>query len=93
MSAFDLDVTKIYRTSVVNVLIKKKFLKTNFKSYNTIIGAIKNNSVKKMFVSSELICYIYKMLEQNKKTKINNLAVMFPNAFLCAIYLKTILRR
>ena len=29
MSAFDLDVTKIYRTSVVNVLIKKKFLKTN----------------------------------------------------------------
>lgn len=93
MSAFDLDVTKIYRTSVVNVLIKKKFLKTNFKSYNTIIGAIKNNSVKKMFVSSELICYIYKILEQNKKTKINNLAVMFPNAFLCAIYLKTILRR
>ena len=93
MKAFDIDVTKIYRTSICNVLIKKAFLRSNFKSYNAVIDIIKKNNIKKGFINRELICYIYKVINDGKKNKINNLALMFPNAFLCALYVKMIIRR
>ena len=52
----------------------------------------KNNSLKKAFVSKELICYIHNEIEKENKRLINDLAIMFSNAFLCALYIKTIER-
>lgn len=89
--SFSIDPSKIYRTSILNLLIKKSFLKTKIKSFSTIKASIKNNNLKKMFVSKELICYIYDEIKNNKKRNINRLQTMFPNAFLCTIYLFTIM--
>ena len=71
---------------------KSSFLKCEIKKFNTIKKAIKNNSLKKAFVSKELICYIHNEIEKENKRLINDLAIMFPNAFLCALYIKTIER-
>ena len=50
------------------------------------------SAFKKAFVSKELICYIHNEIEKENKKLINDLAIMFPNAFLCALYIKTIER-
>ena len=92
LKSFNIDESKIYRASFANVLIKKEFLKCEIKKFNTIKKAIKNNSLKKAFVSKELICYIHNEIEKENKRLINDLAIMFPNAFLCALYIKTIER-
>lgn len=92
MEAFNIDYTKIYRTSHVNVLLRNLYYKNSIKSNNTIKKAIKNNSIRKAFISSELICYICDELKNKKNKNITNLRIMFPKAFLCAIYLKSILK-
>lgn len=89
--AFDIDPSKIYRTSLLNVLIKKNYLKSEIKSFNTIKAMIKNNSLKKMFVSNELVCYIYNEMKKGKNKTVNNLAIMFPDAFLCALYVRCLM--
>lgn len=89
-SAFSIMPSKIYRTSLLNIIIKKEFLKTKIKSFNSIKTAIKNNNLKKAFVSKELVCYIYNELKNNKKRSIKKLQVMFPDAFLSALYLLAI---
>lgn len=89
--SFDIDQTSIYRASTLNVLIKKKYKKNYDLSLKNIRKMIKQGSIKKHFVSMELICYIYKEMVKGKKT-VTNLAVLFPKSFLCALYLKTIMR-
>lgn len=92
--AFDVDDAVVYRTSVLNVLIKKEFKKTKFKSYNVIKNAIKSNELKSAFVSKELICYLYDEMKKKKKAckSLDRFAMLFPNSYLCAIYLMTIMR-
>lgn len=89
-SAFSIIPSKIYRTSLLNIIIKKEFLKTKIKSFNSIKTAIKNNNLKKAFVSKELVCYLYSELKNDKKRSIKRLQVMFPDAFLCTLYLLAI---
>lgn len=92
--AFDVDDAVIYRTSVLNVLIKKEFKKTKFKSYNAIKNAIKSNTLKSAFVSRELICYLYDEMKKHGKPckSLDRFAALFPSSYLCAIYLMTIMR-
>lgn len=92
--AFDVDDAVIYRTSVLNVLIKKEFKKTKFKSYNAIKNAIKSNTLKSAFVSRELICYLYDEMKKRGKSckSLDRFAALFPSSYLCAIYLMTIMR-
>lgn len=92
MKAFELDDTKIYRTSYVNVLIKRKYKKEKNNSYGLLKKTIKSKRISKAFISKELICYIYEELQKPSKKIINNLSTVFPDSFLCAIYLKTIMR-
>ena len=92
MAAFNIDYTKIYRTSHVNVLLRNVYLKNTIRNYNSIKKAIKNNSLKKVFVSSELICYIYDEINNNKNRNMTKLRITFPKAFLCALYLKSIMK-
>ena len=89
-SSFDIDKTPIYRTSMLNTLIKKSYRKHKDTSFKNLKKLIKNGNIKSSFVSMELICYIYKEMILNKRS-INNLAILFPNSFLCAVYLKTII--
>lgn len=89
-SVFSINPGKIYRTSLLNIIIKKEFLKTKIKSFNSIKTAIKNNNLKKAFVSKELVCYIYNELKNDEKRSIKRLQVMFPDAFLSALYLLSI---
>ena len=92
LKAFGIDESKVYRASLANVLIKKEFLKCEIKRFNTIKKAIKNNSLKKAFISKELICYIKSEIEKENKKLINDLAIMFPSAFLCALYVKIVVK-
>ncbi len=89
---FDIDPSKVYRTSLLNIKIKKSFLKNKIKNHRKVKGLIKTSKIKRLFVSKELVSYIYDELDNKKGKSLNKLRVMFPNAFLCAIYLKTIIR-
>lgn len=89
MKTFEIDVCDIYRTSTANVLIKKRLRKLKLKSYK-ISTLIKDSKLNKLLVSEELIYYIYSELLKGNKKKINSLMFMFPKAFLCALYVKTI---
>lgn len=92
MKAFMLDDTEIYRASLANTLIKKQYKKEKKHSYGLIKKIIKTTKLNKAFIDKELICYIKDELakENAKHTMLNNLIVLFPDSFLCAIYLKTI---
>ena len=89
MKAFDLDICNIYRTSSANVEIKKKLRKT-INTPSKITTIVKNNKLNKLFVNQELICYIYKIIISENRKKTNSLMIMFPKAFLCALYIKSI---
>ena len=95
MKAFSFNDTIIYRTSFVNVLLKKKLKKEENKSYSIIKKVIKTENLNKNFISKELICYIYYELLKNKKHNklLNNLLMLFPDSFMCAVYLKTIVNK
>ena len=92
MKAFSIDDEEIYRTSYVNVLIKKAYKTRINQSDNIIKNILKNEKINKNLVNKEIICYIYEEILKNSK-KIDNLATIFPSSFLCAIYLKTILKK
>lgn len=89
---FNIDPSKVYRTSFLNIKIKKAFLKNKISNHRKVKGLIKTNEIKKFFVSKELVSYIYDELDNKKGKSLNKLRLMFPNAFLCALYLKTIIR-
>ena len=89
---FDIDPSKVYRTSLLNIKLKKAFLKSKTKNHRKVKGLIKTSKIRKLFVSKELVSYIYDELDNKKGRSLNKLRVMFPNAFLCALYLKTIIR-
>ena len=92
MKAFSIDDEELYRPSYVNVLIKKAY-KTRIKQSDNIIkNILKNEKINKNLVNKEIICYIYEEILKNSK-KVDNLASIFPSSFLCAIYLKTILKK
>lgn len=94
MKAFSFDDSEIYRTSYVNVLIKKKYKKEKNNSYGLLKKAIKANKINKSFINKEIICYIYQVLQKKRISKkvLDNLLTLFPESFLCAIYLKTIMK-
>ena len=86
---FGFDPTKIYRASLINVMIKNTFLDGNYKKYDRLRKAIKfsrNNT------SYELISFIYNGIIKDKKS-INKYINIYPKAFLCAIYLYAIINR
>ena len=93
MKAFSFDDTKIYNGTYINNDIKKAYKKNKQLTFNNIKNYIKNNKLNKSFIDKELICFLYK--EICKKSKLNKkvmtLAMLFPESFLCAIYLKTII--
>ena len=95
MKAFSFNDTIIYRTSFVNILLKKKLKKEENNSYSIIKKVIKTENLNKNFISKELICYIYDELLKNKKHNklLNNLLMLFPDSFMCAVYLKTIVNK
>ena len=92
MKAFSIDEEVIYSSSHVNRLIKKIYKNKTKYSYNKIKSILKSEKINKNFVSKEIICYIYEEILKNSK-KVDNLASIFPSSFLCAIYLKTILKK
>lgn len=92
--AFLVDDANIYRTSLLNIKIKRAYIKTKITSFNKIKRKIKANALNKNYINKELICYIYSMLndyEKNKKA-LASLSLFFFDAFLSAVYLKTIMR-
>lgn len=92
--AFLIDEANIYRTSFLNMKIKREYIRTKITSFNKIKRKIKTKALKKNYINKELIIYIYHLLddyEKNKKT-IASISLFFFDAFLSAIYLKTIMR-
>ena len=92
--AFLIDEANIYRTSFLNMKIKREYIRTKITSFNKIKRKIKTKALKKNYINKELIIYIYHLLddyEKNKKT-IDSISLFFFDAFLSAIYLKTIMR-
>lgn len=92
--AFLIDEANIYRTSFLNMKIKREYIRTKITSFNKIKRKIKTKALKKNYINKELIIYIYHLLddyEKNKKT-IASISLFFFDAFLSAVYLKTIMR-
>lgn len=94
MKAFNLDDVKVYRTSYANVQIKKALKKEKDLSFKLIKKMITANKLNKNFVNKEIICYIYEELLNRKECNriLSNLALLLPESYLCAIYLKTIMK-
>lgn len=94
MKVLSFDDTNIYRTRFVNFLIKEKYKKEKKSSYNIIKKAIKSGKLGKTFLDKELIFYIYdEMKSVNPHNRmLSNLLALFPKSFMCAVYLKTIMR-
>lgn len=93
MKAFSFIDYELYRTSYVNILLKKQLEAEMSKGFNVIKRMIKEGSLSKRTINKELICYIYSELNKEKVSKtLLNLSLLFPDSFLCAIYLKSIQR-
>lgn len=92
--AFLIDEANIYRTSFLNMKIKREYIRTKITSFNKIKRKIKTNALKKNYINKELIIYIYHLLNDYEKNKkiIASISLFFFDAFLSAIYLKTIMR-
>lgn len=88
-SAFEIDDVKVYRTSVLNMIIKRKYNEYIIKKINRKIDLKKVNKEK---INKEIICYIYDELKDNNKRKLISLLMLFPKNYMCALYLKTIMR-
>lgn len=93
MKAFNIEEQQIYRTSHVNVLLKKIIKDELNNSLNSVKKIIKEEKLGKKLIDKKLICYIFKEMQANKKKSktLLNLSVLFPDSFLCAVYLKTII--
>lgn len=93
MKAFDFKDDQIYRTSYVNVLIKRKYKKEKHNNYSLIKKVINKNNFNKACVNKELICYIFEEINKANPSWIiiNNLINIFQESFLCAIYLMSIM--
>lgn len=92
MKSFDLDDTLVYRSSYANALLKRMYKKETNGTHSLLKKAIRSNKLKKAFIDKELICYIYEEINKNKPSVkiIDNLKTLFPDSFLCAIYIKTL---
>lgn len=92
--AFLIDEANIYRTSFLNMKIKREYIRTKITSFNKIKRKIKTKALKKNYINKELIIYIYHLLNDYEKNKkiIASISLFFFDAFLSAIYLKTIMR-
>lgn len=92
--AFLIDEADIYRTSFLNMKIKREYIRTKITSFNKIKRKIKTKALKKNYINKELIIYIYHLLDDYEKNKntITSISLFFFDAFLSAIYLKTIMR-
>lgn len=90
LEVYEIDPTKIYRTSLCNVLLRKELLKNKLRTYGFIKKKIVGN--KRTYISKELIKYIYNELGKSKSRNIKRLKIAFPKAFMCAVYLKVIER-
>ena len=91
---FCVDEANVYRTSFLNMKIRREFIKTKITSFSKIKRKIKTKALKKNYINKELVVYIYNLLkdyENNKKTIIS-ISLFFFDAFLSAVYLKTIMR-
>lgn len=94
MKAFELEDITVYRASYVNSLLKRKLKKEKSSTYSILKKTIKNGKLSKAFINKEMICYIYDELNKSNhlNKKISNLLTLFPDSFLCAVYLKAIMR-
>ncbi len=92
--AFLIDEANIYRTSFLNMKIKREYIRTKITSFNKIKRNIKTKALKKNYINKELIIYIYHLLDDYDKNKntIASISLFFFDAFLSAVYLKTIMR-
>ena len=92
--AFLIDEANIYRTSFLNMKIKREYIRTKITSFNKIKRKIKTKALKKNYINKELIIYIYHLLDDYDKNKntIASISLFFFDAFLSAVYLKTIMR-
>lgn len=92
--AFLIDEANIYRTSFLNMKIKREYVRTKITSFNKIKRKIKTKALKKNYINKELIIYIYHLLNDYEKNKkiIASISLFFFDAFLSAVYLKTIMR-
>lgn len=92
--AFLIDEADIYRTSFLNMKIKREYIRTKITSFNKIKRKIKTKALKKNYINKELIIYIYHLLDDYEKNKntITSISLFFFDAFLSAVYLKTIMR-
>ena len=85
---FGIDDSHIYKIKTFNKELIKQF--KNIEADPEIEKCIKQNKLKMLFSNKATIKYIYDLIESNNDS-INKIALFFPNEFLEALYLYTII--
>ena len=81
---YELDDTKIYTLKKYNKILKEKITSENEIEEVKKIELLTNEEYKVKYI-------LKKLLKKSPKRELNNLALLFPDEFLEAIYLKIIL--
>lgn len=89
MKEYKLPYTELYRASYANVLIRKNFLNSDYKKYNRITKVLK---LKSDSTDSSIISFMYNEIENDRKN-IKKYVNLYPKAFICALYLDTIINK
>lgn len=90
---FKIDDSYIYKIYNFNKLVKERFQEVPVNSYSRVEEQIKLNKIKLLFNAPELVYYLYSILDKKDKKSIHRLFLIFPTEVLCALYIKTIMKK
>lgn len=85
---FEVDETPIYSISKYNKILLSHLNKFSNEAFEEIYSNRNNAKIKRLFHDDLMVAYLYHNLKQNSDIDdISNLVMLFPNAFLSALYL------
>ena len=89
---FNVDQTKIYTMSKYHKIIYEKVHSITEEEISIVYNQKSNEKLKYLFQDDLMVAYLYDCLLKKQNLKdISNIIVIFPNDFLCALYLYIVL--
>lgn len=87
-SIFDLDDSYLYSLSKYNKLLHLNLYKVSKASFDDIYSNRHSSKIKRLFNDKLMVAYLYHYLKSSKDiSDISSIILIFPNAFLSALYL------
>lgn len=87
-SIFDLDDSYLYSMNKYNKFLHINLRKVSKASFDNIYSNRHSSKIKRLFNDDLMVAYLYNYLNSNRDiSDISNIILIFPNAFLSALYL------